>query len=555
MFERHWHRHYDYAAPTSIRYPHIAVQDLLQIPANTLPDKTAIYYEGNEITFRDYRDMVFRMANALSAVGVEKGDRVGIQLPNCPQYLIAYYATLSLGAIVVNLNPAYTQEELSMIADNTGLSTLFSLDENAPLIRKICREVSSLSRIILTNRMDYAGQSKKKDNPETGPGWYFFTTLLENCSDTKKPRVQVDTEDPAVIQFTGGTTGIPKGVVLTHANLVAAVMQTSPRMQPILQFIAPERRSALIIIPLYHIYGNLIANWSLFNAMTMVLVPRFNMDELIDLLLKIEEITYFPAVYTMLSAITNHSRIGEVDLGKKIKIINLGAAPTPVELIERIRDMGIFITEGWGMTETAGIGVVNPILGKNKPGSIGIPAPDNDIRIVDINDGVTDVPYGQSGELLIKGPSVMKRYWNNPEETSNQLVDGWLYTGDIVVQDEDGFLFIVDRKKDMIIAGGFNIYPREVDEVLYRHPKVKDAVTAGIPDPYRGETVKAFVVPVEGQKVSAEEIIAFCREKLTAYKVPKEVEFRTELPQTAAGKILRRILREEEVEKRQHSED
>lgn len=552
MVDRPWHRHYDYTAPTTIRYPHIAVHDLLQIPANALPDKTAIYYEGNAITFREYRDMVFRMANALSAIGVEKGDRVGIQLPNCPQYLIAYYATLSLGGIVVNLNPAYTREELSMMADNTTLSAIFTLDENASLIREICREVSSLSSVILANRMDYAGQNKTKEISETAPGWYHFKSLLETCSDTKRPRVQVDTEDPAVIQFTGGTTGIPKGVVLTHANLVAAVMQTSPRMKPILQFIAPERRSALIIIPLYHIYGNLIANWSLFNAMTLVLVPRFDMNELVDLLLEIDEITYFPAVYTMLSAITNHPRIAEVDLGKKIKIINVGAAPTPVELLERIRDMGIFITEGWGMTETAGIGVVNPVLGKNKPGSIGIPAPDNDIRVVDINDGVTDVPQGQSGELLIKGPSVMKQYWNNPEETANQLVDGWLHTGDIVVQDEDGFLFIVDRKKDMIIAGGFNIYPREVDEVLYRHPKVKDAVTVGIPDQYRGETVKAFVVPVEGVDVSAEEIVAFCREKLTAYKVPKEVEFRTILPQTAAGKILRRILVEEEMQKDEH---
>jgi long-chain acyl-CoA synthetase len=225
-----------------------------------------------------------------------------------------------------------------------------------------------------------------------------------------------------------------------------------------------------------------------------------------------------------------------------------------VELIEQLRDMGVFITEAWGMSESTSLGVVNPILGKKKPGSIGLPAPDNDIRLVDIVDGVTDVPQGQPGEMLLKGPSVMKEYWNNPQETAEQLVDGWLHTGDIAVQDEDGFLFIVDRKKDMIIAGGFNIYPREVDEVLYRHPKIKEAVTVGVPDAYRGETVKAFIVPKKGETVTAEEIIAFCKEKMASYKVPKEIEFRSALPQSAAGKILRKVLRDEEIKKRKNKE-
>jgi long-chain acyl-CoA synthetase len=273
----------------------------------------------------------------------------------------------------------------------------------------------------------------------------------------------------------------------------------------------------------------------------------------IDLLLKIDEITYFPAVPTMLTALVNHPRIGEINLGRKIHVINTGAAPCPVELIERLRDMGVFITEAWGMSESTSLGVINPLLGKKKAGSIGLPAPDNDIRIVDIVDGVTDVPQGQPGEMLLKGPSVMKEYWNNPQETAEQLVDGWLHTGDIVVQDEDGFLFIVDRKKDMIIAGGFNIYPREVDEVLYRHPKIKDAVTVGIPDAYRGETVKAFVVPREEGAVTAKEIIAFCKEKLAPYKVPKEIEFRAALPLSAAGKILRKVLRDEEIKKRENA--
>jgi long-chain acyl-CoA synthetase len=549
MLERSWHRHYDYNVPATIRYPRIALQELLQIPANALPDKAAIYFEGASITFQEYRRAVLRMANALAAIGVQKGDRVGIQLPNCPQFLIAYYAALSLGAVVVNLNPAYTLEELARIAADTGISTLFTLDETAECIRELCRQVP-IPRVVLTGRREFAKEKAPVTSGDAGPGWHLFTPLLEGCDDTRRPRIHVDTEDPAVIQFTGGTTGIPKGAVLTHANIIAAVMQTSPRMFPIMQFIAPERRTALIIIPLYHVYGNLIANWSLFNAATLILVPRFDPDAVIDLLLRVDEVTYFPAVPTMLTALVNHPRIGEVDLGRKIHVVNSGAAPCPVELLERLRDMGVFITEAWGMTETSSMGVFNPILGKKKPGSIGVPAPDNDIRIVDITDGVTDVPQGQPGELLIKGPSVMQGYWNNPEETARQLVNGWLHTGDVVVQDEDGFLFIVDRKKDMIIAGGFNIYPREVDEVLYRHPKVKDAVTVGIPDAYRGETVKAFVVPREGATISPEEIIAFCREKMAPYKVPREIEFRPALPQSPAGKILRRVLRDEEIKKR-----
>ncbi|HOJ51611.1 MAG TPA: long-chain fatty acid--CoA ligase [Syntrophales bacterium] len=549
MEEKFWQRFYDYNMPTTIRYPSITIPELLQIPANVLPDKAAAIYEGAELSFFDLRHHALRMANALEALGVKKGDRVGIHLPNCPQYLVAYYASLMLGAIVTGLNPAYPHEELLTVARTTGLTTVFTLDETADRIERLKPQVS-IERIIVSARGLYGRERKTGISCDLREGWLSFHDLLEKFRQPRRPRVQVETTDPAIIQFTGGTTGVPKGAVLSHANMIAAVMQTSPRMEPILKFIPPERRKSLIILPLYHVYGNLVANWSLFNCVTQVLVPRFQVDEVIDLLCEIDEITYFPAVPTMLTALVNHPRIGEVNLGRKVHVINSGAAPCPVELIERLRDLGVFITEAWGMSETSSLGIVNPILGKKKPGSIGLPAPDNDIRIVDVVDGKTEVPRGQPGELLIKGPSVMMGYWNNPEETAQVLKDGWLYTGDIVVQDEDGFIFIVDRKKDMIIAGGFNVYPREIDEVLYRHPKVKEAVTVGIPDPYRGETVKAFIVPKEGEEVSAEEIIAFCKERLAPYKVPKEVEFRASLPQSAAGKILRKVLREEEMKKR-----
>lgn len=551
MKGRPWQEYYDYNAPTAIRYPKIPVPELLQIPANVFPNKPAIMYEGAAIGFRELRRMVIRMANVLHDMGVRKGDRVGLHLPNCPQYTIAYYASLSLGAIVVNLNPAYPKEELSLIMSDTGLSALFTIDEAAPVIGEVSKE-KPISRIIVTNRHEYAERKSSGINAELREGWYSFTELLSRCTNETRPRVQVGPQDPAVIQYTGGTTGVPKGAVLTHANLVAAVMQVSPRMFPIMQFIPPERRSALMIIPLYHVYGNLISNWSLFNCVTQIQVLRFQLDEVVGLLERVDEITYFPAVPTMLTALVNHPKVRELELLQKIHIINSGAAPCPVELIERLRDMGVFITEAYGMSETASLAMANPILGVKKPGSIGIPVPDNDVKLVDIDDGSTEVKRGEPGEIVIKGPTVMKEYWNNPEETAGQLEDGWLHTGDIAVQDEDYFFYIVDRKKDMIIAGGFNIYPREVDEVLYRHPKIQDAVTVGVPHEYRGETVKVFVVLRKGERATAEEIIAFCREKLAPYKVPREVEFRESLPQSTAGKILRKVLREEELARKKH---
>ncbi len=549
MKGRPWQEYYDYNAPTAIRYPKIPVPELLQIPANVFPNKPAIMYEGAAIGFRELRRMVIRMANVLHDMGVRKGDRVGMHLPNCPQYTIAYYASLSLGAILVNLNPAYPKEELSLIMSDTGLSALFTIDEAAPVIGEVSKE-KPIPRIIVTNRHEYAEKKSSGINAELKEGWYSFTELLSRCTNETRPRVQVGPKDPAVIQYTGGTTGVPKGAVLTHANLVAAVMQVSPRMFPIMQFIPPERRSALIIIPLYHVYGNLISNWSLFNCVTQIQVPRFQLDEVVGLLERVDEITYFPAVPTMLTALVNHPKVQELELLQKIHIINSGAAPCPVELIERLRDMGVFITEAYGMSETASLAMANPILGVKKPGSIGIPVPDNEVKLVDIDDGSTEVQRGEPGEIVIKGPTVMKEYWNNPEETAGQLEDGWLHTGDIAVQDEDYFFYIVDRKKDMIIAGGFNIYPREVDEVLYQHSKIQDAVTVGVPHEYRGETVKVFVVLRKGERATAEEIIAFCREKLAPYKVPREVEFRESLPQSTAGKILRKVLREEELAKK-----
>ena len=548
MDERPWHRHYDYATPTTIRYPRLAVHDLLGIPANAYPDKAALTYFGTEVTFWELRLQVLRFANALGALGIQKGERVGIQLPNCPQYPIAYYAALSLGAIVVNLNPMYTAEELKMTALATGMTTLVTFDMVLPAVRALCKEVP-LPRVILTGVTDYIkgfGVSTAQ-SLALEEGWHHFSALIEGCPSTRLPRVQVNPEDPALIQFTGGTTGIPKGAVLTHANVIAATLQCSLWGSATINLTPPERRNVMAILPYFHVYGNIVVmNWAMFNCATQIQVPRFNIDEMMGLLANFKEITFFPTVPTLINALINHPKAPELDLARKLKLLNSGAAPIPVELIEQIRDMGIFFSEGYGLSESSSLGISNPILGLKKVGSIGIPFPDNDVRLVDLREGNEEVPQGEPGEIVMKGPLIMQGYWNNPQETAGQIRDGWLYTGDIAVRDEDGYIFIVDRKKDMVIAGGFNIYPREIDEVLFKHPKVQEAVAVGIADPYRGETIKACIVLKPGETATEEEIITFCREKLAAYKVPRRVEFRDSLPKSVIGKVLRKILRAEE---------
>ncbi len=543
---RRWHDHYDYDVPISVRYPRILVHDILQIPANAHPDKPALLYEGKEMTFWELRELVLRFANALKELGVKKGDRVGIHLPTCPQYLIAYRAVLSLGAIVVNLNPLYPAHELIIIAGQTELTTLITIDKSLPGVRELCR-ACKIPLVIVSDSGDFTLEGSQGKTEKLGEGWHWFSDVLAGCTNTDLIRVEISSEDPAAIQFTGGTTGTPKGAVLTHANVVAATVQASLWAMPRIKLTPVEKLSTLIVLPLYHVYGNLVSNWALYNCATQILVPQFNIDKLMELIGSMKEISYFPTVPTMASAIMNHPKAREIEIGKIFGVMNVGAASCPLELMQQIKNAGIFLTEGWAMSETSCTGTGNPIMGARKLGSIGIPVSDTDVKLVDLEKGETEVPLGDPGELLIKGPQIMKEYWNNPAETANQLKDGWLSTGDIATMDEDGYLYIVDRKKDMIIAGGFNVYPKEVDEVLFQHPKVEFGIAVGVPDEYRGETVKAFIVLKEGETATGKEIIDFCREKLAPYKVPKIVEFRESLPQSAVGKVLRRELRAEEI--------
>ncbi len=551
MEERLWHQHYDYNVETSYRIPRITVFDMLGISANAYPDKAAINYYGSEISFFDLRQMSLRMANAFLEMGIKQGDRFGIHLPNVPQYPIAYYAAMSIGAVIVNFSPLYTPDELVPLIEQTGVSTLLTFDMTVPVIKEVCKR-TKIERVIATSVFDFmdGAEVSTPESLQLEEGWFHFSQLLDGSTNNSKPKVEIGQDDPAMVQFTGGTTGIPKGALLTQRNMVSATFMIKLWGSAVIELTPPERRTVLVALPFFHVYANIVClNWAMLNCATMYIVPRFEIDPFMDLLAGIDRITFFPAVPTMINAVVSHPKAAEIDLAKKIDLLNNGGGPIPMDLIEKVENLGIQYGEGWGMSETTSIGIGNPILGLKKQGSIGIPLPMMDAKLVDIETGEKEVPIGEPGELLVKGPVVMREYWDAPEKTAAELKDGWLSTGDVAIMDEDGYFFIVDRKKDMIIAGGYNIYPRDIDEVLYQHPKVADAISVGIPHEYRGETVKAYVVLAQGETCTEQEIIDFCKEKLAVYKVPKMVEFRDELPKSAVGKILRKVLREEEAAK------
>ncbi len=437
---------------------------------------------------------------------------------------------------------------LKFIAENTGLSCLITFDRLTPAIKKLTTQVE-IPRVIVSAITDFVKGAPRSTAQSLGlePSWHHYSELLDGSTNSVRPHVEVSADDTAVIQFTGGTTGVPKGAVLTHANIVAAIHQVFIWGNNYNTDYPPEKRTSFCVLPYFHVYGEVCQmGWSIFCGATQIILPRFDIDEVLDTLSKFDEITYFAAVPTMLAAIFNHPKAKELNLSKKIKLVTSGGAPCSLALTEKLKDLSVWFGEGWGMSETTSVGISTPVNGIAKPLSIGIPLCNVDVRIVDTVTG-KDVPRGSPGEILIKGPYVMKGYWNNPEETAKQMVDGWLRTGDVAYMDQDGYVFIVDRTKDLIIAGGYNIYPQEVDRVLLGHPKVADAICVGIPHEYRGETLKAFIVLKVGATVTKEELIAHCEEKLAAYKVPKLFEFRTALPRSAVGKALRRILREEEL--------
>jgi long-chain acyl-CoA synthetase len=541
---RPWLRHYDYWVPPHLTYPGRPLSEILDSTAIEIPDRTATVFLGAELTFREIKRRSDRFAIALAERGVKMGDRVGIMLPNCPQYLIAAFAVLRLGAIVVNVNPTYTVREALTVARDSGMRTVLTLDRLAPLLLGV-RAQTDIATIIVTSLAEY---SAERAAPPRVDGAVTFASLLEEAGETgAPPRAPIGLEDVAVLQYTGGTTGTPKGAMLTHGNIFANVVQSETWHYR--SYVRGEARY-LLVIPYFHIYaftvGMMCGTWI---GAKQILIPQYDVEQVLTAI-RDHVPTYFPAVPTIFVSLLSHPRVTEYGL-HLVRICNSGGAPCPVEVIEEFeRRIGRTLNEGYGLSETSPVTHATPQLARRKPGTIGLPLPDTDIKVVDLETGTRELPCGDIGELCIAGPQVMKGYWNKPEETAQALDPDaagriWLHTGDVACIDEQGFTTIVQRKKDMIIVDGFNVYPSEVESVLYQHPSVRLAAVIGVPHPYHGEIVKACLVLRDQTSATLGEIEAHCTANLAAYKRPRQIECRDNLPMSAVGKILYRVLRDE----------
>ena len=555
--EKPWLKSYEPHVPEHIDYPETVMPAALEETARKYPDHTALIFNNAKITYREYNEAVDRFAAALQGLGVKKGDRVAIHLLNCPQFPIAYYAVLRIGGIVVPCNPLYTAREMRHQLKDSGAEVIVTLSMMYPIIKQI-RAETKLRHVIVANIKTYLPpllrilftlfREKKGGHRVDISGdanTYWFTDMLAKGPAKPQP-VDVTWDDLAVLMYTGGTTGVSKGAQLTHQNILVNACQCKVWIG------AGEAEDvSLTALPLYHSFAmTTCMNMDTLVGAAMLLIP--NPRDLEDVLKNItkQKPTLYSGVPAMYVAINNHPDLSKYDV-TSIKACVSGAAGLPVEVQKRFQEItGAKLVEGYGLSEASPVTHANPIYGDNRVGTIGVPWPDTEVKIVDAETGEQVLGVGEAGELCIRGPQVMKGYWNMPEETANTLRKGWLHTGDIAVMDEDGYFKIVDRKKDMILgAGGYNIYPREVEDVLYEHPKVLEVAAAGVPVAGKGERVKVYVVLKEGQTATEEEIIAFCRENLAPYKVPKFVEFRTDLPKTIVGKILRRVLVEEDKKK------
>ena len=541
---RPWLRHYDYWVPPHLTYPERPLSEILDTTAVDLPDRTATVFLGAELTFRDIKRQSDRFAIALARRGVQKGDRVGIMLPNCPQYVIAAFAVLRLGAIVVNVNPIYTAREVLTVAQDSGMRTVLTLDRLAPLVLGV-REQTDIDCVIVTSLAEY---SAERAAPPRVDGAISLASLVEEVGEPgAPPRVVIAPDEVAVLQYTGGTTGAPKGAMLTHGNIFANVVQTETWQYR--SYVRGEARY-LIVIPYFHIYaftvGMMCGTWI---GAKQILIPQYDVEQVLTAI-RDHRPTYFPAVPTIFVSLLNHPRVSEYGL-HMVRTCNSGGAPCPVEVIEEFeRRIGRTLSEGYGLSETSPVTHSTPQLARRKPGTIGLPLPDTDMKVVDLDTGRRELACNDVGELCIAGPQVMKGYWNQPGETARALRPDaagriWFHTGDVASIDEDGFTTIVQRKKDMIIVDGFNVYPSEVEGVLYQHPAVRLAAVIGVPHRYHGEIVKACVVLRDGVSATSDELDAHCAANLAEYKRPRQIECRDNLPMSAVGKILYRVLRDE----------
>jgi len=558
--DRPWLASWPTGVPTSIEYPEISVDELLRRAAKDYADRPAISFYGKSISYGELDAAADRFAAGLRRIGVRRGDRVSLLLPNTPHFIVAFFAVLRAGGIVVQTNPLYTARELESLWTDAGVETVIALDlfwHNVSKARTSARVkrvvVCDVGEFLKTPLRQLYPIKKKRDLRKQGhwplvipheEGLHRFADLARTPGGPT-PETRGSADDVAVLQYTGGTTGTSKGAMLTHRNLVANAMQTAAWF--------PEgahgSEKVLGAIPLFHVYGlTAVMLFSIVTGNEVVLYPNPREIGAILKLINKTKPSLFPGVPTMYIAILRHPKLAKYDL-RSIRACLSGAAPLPNEVRRQFESAtGGRLVEGYGLTEASPVTHCNPLNGVVKE-CIGIPFPDTDAKVVDADNSSKDLAQGEVGELAVRGPQVMKGYWNKPEETAMVLRDGWLLTGDLARMDTDGYFYIVDRKKDMILCSGYNVYPREVEEVLFMHPAIGEAAAIGVPDPYRGESVKAFVVLKAGKTATEADIIAFCKERLAPFKVPKAVEFATALPMSLVGKVLRRQLREQELAK------
>lgn len=549
-----WMANYETGVPENVHYETICLPDCLRRSAKAFPDKMALTFQGYRMTYAALDEMVDRFANCLNDFGVKQGDSVAILLPNVIPCVVAYYAIMRVGAIAVMNNPLYSDRELEHQFKDSGSKVLITLDLLGNRMIDL-RPKTAIKQIVITSIGDYLPFPKNLLFPLVGKkkglaadvksadDVYRWKALLTQYAP-EPPQVTLGFDDVAMYQYTGGTTGVSKGVMLTHANL-------SKQVQHVAAWFPAFGSDEIMLgaLPFFHVFGLSTAmNLAIYKGWGNILVPKPQPQQLLEAIGKFKP-TFAPLVPTMYIGMLEHPDIGKTDL-TSIKGCFSGSAPLPLEVIKAFeKKTGAIIVEGFGMTESTPVTHINPFKGQRKVGSVGLPIPDTLARIVSLDDGVTDVPVGETGELLVKGPQVMKGYWKRPDATAETITDGWLHTGDIAKMDEDGYFYIVDRKKDMIISGGYNVYPRDIEEVYFEHPKVMEATAIGIPHPKRGEAVKVFIVLKEGQAATVEEMMTYCQDKLAKYKWPMEIEFRDELPKTNVGKVLKKDLRAMEQQK------
>jgi long-chain acyl-CoA synthetase len=555
---RPWTRYYDPGVPASLNYPAVPVQAMLDDAAESYPNATATIFFNRKRSYKSISDAAWRFANGLRRLGVKKGDRVALVLPNSPQFVIAFYGALRAGAVIVPCNPRYTAPELQHQLADSGATVVVALSRLYPVV-KAARSNTAVEHVIVTNikeemppvlRLLFTLAKEKKDGhrqPFAGdPGAVSFSELLSAPAEPFDAGTKPD--DLALLQYTGGTTGVSKGAMLSHRALVANTLQCRSWFTNL----GDGEGTAMAVMPFFHVYGlTVVMSLAVQSAAAMVLEPQLDLEQLLKDIQRHRPGLFCgaPIIYNM---INNSPLATKYDLSS-IEACVSGSAPLLIETHRRFVELtGAKLVEGYGLTEAAPVTHCNPLFGegKQKVGSIGIPYPDVESKIVDLETGEQQVPLGEPGELVLRGPQLMDGYYKRPEETAQTLRNGWLYTGDIATVDPDGYVSIVDRKKEMIIVSGFNVYPREVEEVLAMHPAVLDAAAIGIPHPIKGEEVKAFVVLKPGATATADEIRAHCEKHLAPFKRPKEIEFRDSLPKTSIGKILRKVLAQEEKAKR-----